>query len=100
MRFCPAFAVMMDKDLFRTSLHEYYLLRLNTASLLPQGEGHDCREKVRPGTGRETGLGHAGGRARQEQLPRMRGYEIRQLSCFDPLTLTLSLWERELLGQP
>jgi len=24
---------------------------------------HDCREKERPGTGRETGLGHAGGRA-------------------------------------
>jgi hypothetical protein len=23
-------------------------------------EKHDCREKVRPGTGRETGLGHAG----------------------------------------
>ena len=27
-------------------------------------------EKVRPGTGREAGLGHAGGRATQEQLPR------------------------------
>jgi hypothetical protein len=36
---------------------------LNRSSLLPSGEGHDCREKVRPGTGRETGLGHAGGRA-------------------------------------
>jgi len=24
---------------------------------------HDCREKVRPDTGREAGLGHAGGRA-------------------------------------
>ena len=24
---------------------------------------HDCMEKVRPGTCRETGLGHAGGRA-------------------------------------
>ena len=42
--------------------------------------GHDCREKVRPGTGREAGLGHAGDSAVQEQLPkmldaiRMRGY--------------------------
>ena len=26
-------------------------------------ETHDCREKVRPGNGREAGLGHAGGRA-------------------------------------
>ncbi len=26
---------------------------------------HDCKEKVRPGTGREAGLGHAGGRAMQ-----------------------------------
>ena len=26
-------------------------------------ETHDCMEKVRPGTGRETGLGHAGDRA-------------------------------------
>jgi len=26
-------------------------------------EMHDCREKVRPGNGREAGLGHAGGRA-------------------------------------
>ncbi len=26
---------------------------------------HDCREKVRPGTGREAGLGHAGGRETQ-----------------------------------
>ena len=26
-------------------------------------EPHDCREKVRPGTGREAGLGHAGVRA-------------------------------------
>jgi len=26
-------------------------------------ETHDCREKVRPGTGRETGLGRAEGRA-------------------------------------
>jgi hypothetical protein len=50
--------------------HEYYVVWLNRASLLPEGprcpvrvEGHDCREKVRPGTGRETGLGHAGGRA-------------------------------------
>ena len=24
----------------------------------------DCREKVRPGTGREAGLGHAGGRVK------------------------------------
>ena len=24
---------------------------------------HDCREKVRPGSGREAGLGHAGGSA-------------------------------------
>jgi len=24
---------------------------------------YDCMEEVRPGTGRETGLGHAGGRA-------------------------------------
>jgi hypothetical protein len=29
---------------------------------------HDCMEKVRPGTGRETGLGYAGGRATQEQV--------------------------------
>jgi hypothetical protein len=26
-------------------------------------ETHDCREKVRPGSGREAGLGHAGVRA-------------------------------------
>jgi hypothetical protein len=32
----------------------------------------------------------AGGRATLEQLPRMRGYEIRQLAEFDPLTPTLS----------
>ena len=39
---------------------------------------HDCKEKVRPGTGREAGLGHAGGtsswksesRTMQEQLSR------------------------------
>jgi len=30
--------------------------------LLITAETHDCREKVRPGTGREAGLGHAGGR--------------------------------------
>jgi len=28
------------------------------------------QEKVRPQSGRETGLGHAGGRVTQEQLPR------------------------------
>jgi hypothetical protein len=43
-----------------------------------EGDYHDCREKVRPGTGREAGLGHAGGtspwmgegRTMQEQLSR------------------------------
>jgi hypothetical protein len=32
---------------------------------------HEYREKVRPGTAREADLGQAGGRAMQEQLPRM-----------------------------
>jgi hypothetical protein len=36
---------------------------------------------------------------RMEQLPRMREHEIKQLSCFDPITLTLSRWERKLMGQ-
>jgi len=30
---------------------------------------------------------------------RMRGYEIKELSLFDPLSPTLSRGERELLGQ-
>jgi len=36
---------------------------------------------------------------RMEQLPRMRGYEIKQLSLFDPLSPTLSRWERRFMGQ-
>ena len=39
-------------------------------------DAHDCRDKVRPGTGREGGLGHAGGRATQEQLPRSGASQV------------------------
>jgi adenine-specific DNA-methyltransferase len=48
------------------------LLTLPAASPpLPQGD--DRREKVRPGTGREAGLGHAGGRATQGAVAEDRG---------------------------
>jgi hypothetical protein len=35
----------------------------------------------------------------QREKARMRGYEIKQLSLFDPLSPTLSRRERELMGQ-
>jgi hypothetical protein len=68
--------------------------------LLPPGEGrctrrYKCRgrqEKVRPGTGRETGLGHAG--SDQDE-----GIENQAVILFDPLSPTLSRRERELTGQ-
>jgi len=40
-----------------------------------------------------------GGRAMQEQLPRMRGYIKQRVIYSDPLTPTLSHREREFMGQ-
>lgn len=50
--------------------HENHASRYKRASLLHPGAGHDCREQVKPGTGRETGPGHAGGSATQDIMPR------------------------------
>jgi len=58
----------------------------NNGSLLPQGEGHDCKD--------------AGGRAKQEARAEDEGViEIIVLAVLIPLTPTLSLRERELTGQ-
>jgi hypothetical protein len=46
------------------------LNRLGSDLKEKQVSPHDYREEVRPGTGREAGLGHVGGRVTQEQLPR------------------------------
>jgi hypothetical protein len=56
------------------------------------------REKVRPGTGREAGLGHVSGRAKHGAFAEkvgMRGYLYRQLSSADPLSPALPLRGRE-----
>jgi len=53
---------------------------------------------VRPGTGREAGLGHVSGRAKHgafAEKVRMRGYLYRQLSSADPLSPALPLRRRE-----
>jgi len=48
-------------------------LRINnkcsSINIVFTAETHDCMEKVRPGSGRETGLGHAGGRAPKVGAP-------------------------------
>jgi hypothetical protein len=46
-----------------------------------------CREEVRPRSGQEAGLGHAGGRATHgavAEKARMRGFKYRQLSVLIP----------------